>query len=597
MQITPNSLKVSQLLSAEGEQYIVPAYQRRYSWHKKQLWELVDDIGLLEGADTHLLGSIVCLAGYHTSGINKLEVVDGQQRLTTICILLQCIADRLIKEGETSPGEELNRLLQARALGELPVRKVLLDSLDAAQFEQHLNGEDPITPRNEHLATAFDTLRGWTKKKKLQDLGTFLYRLKNQCVVIRLDVSDAKDAFKLFETINNRGLKLSSADIIKNFILGNAARFGSQHLEVARGKWSDLLGYLDGMNIESFFRHFLCARLQRRITISFVVPEFKSVFMREVKEADRLPERHWYDEYIPSEEDEDDEGDTVDNSDEEDGYGEDTSSKYSFAQFLSQIVDGARNYRDIVSANTGIPKVDHSLSNLRRIKFAQSYGFLMSLRAGGCSDNDFASVLELTEAFLIRRHICRERANENETLFSKLCGIDKTNPLPQVKEDFRRLSPADERFRHEFANFDFGSSLIDRARYCLEQFELERHGSDPEVRVAGPDSVHVEHIIPSKIKTRRAREEFGDWPTYLGYNSIAMHSHYVSRIGNMTLLSAPLNIGASNNPFHRKREAYMKSSLEVTTEISNRYSDFRFEQVIDRSSEFSDLALNVWPIP
>ena len=158
MIITPKSLTVTQLLSAESEQYVVPAYQRRYSWHEKQLEELLDDISLLEGSDTHLLGSIVCLTGYHRAGINELELVDGQQRLTTICILLQCIADRLRQEGETRSSEDVNHLLWARALGESPVRKVLLDSLDAGQFEQHLTGN---TPR--------------ISEKKLADLGTFLY--------------------------------------------------------------------------------------------------------------------------------------------------------------------------------------------------------------------------------------------------------------------------------------------------------------------------------------------------------------------------------------------------------------------------------------
>ena len=98
MIITPTSLTITQLLSSTNEQYVVPPYQRRYSWHEKQLWELVDDLTLLEDADTHLLGSIVCLTGHHMAGINKLELVDGQQRLTTISILLQCILDRLKRD-------------------------------------------------------------------------------------------------------------------------------------------------------------------------------------------------------------------------------------------------------------------------------------------------------------------------------------------------------------------------------------------------------------------------------------------------------------------------------------------------------------------
>ena len=598
MIITPKSLTVTQLLSAESEQYVVPAYQRRYSWHEKQLWELLEDISLLEGSDTHLLGSIVCLAGYHRAGINELELVDGQQRLTTICILLQCIADRLRRSGETSSGEDVNHLLWARALGESPVRKVLLDSLDAGQFEQHLSGNISPEPDNEDLALAFATFRRWTSERTLADLGAFLYRLKNQCVVIRLDVSDAKDAFKLFETINNRGLKISSADIIKNFILGNAARFGPKELELARGKWADLLRHLDGISIESFFRHFLCARLKRRITISYVIPNFKSVFMQEVTEASELPERHWYAEKEPAFEEVGDEGQGgAEDKDEEEAAEAGQTPSISFTEFLEQVVGSAKTYGQIVRANTDNSTIDRRLTNLRKIKFVQSHGFLMALYAGGCSDEDFAKVLGLTEAFLLRRHICRERANENETLFAKMCGISKSNPLPEVIDAFRRLCPTDDKFRHEFANFDFSSNLIERARYCLEQFELNEHGKYSELLVAGPDSVHVEHIIPIKIKTNRAKDEFGDWPKYLGEGAETKHPHFVSRIGNLTLFAGPLNIGASNNPYHRKKIAYLSSSLRLTKALPTKFPEFRFGQVEQRSVDFAYLAVTLWPVP
>lgn len=594
MKITPQSLNITQLLSAESEQYLVPAYQRRYSWHEKQLWELLDDIGLLEGADTHLLGSIVCLTGHHTAGINKLELVDGQQRLTTICILLQCIADRLKTGGEASAAQDIDRLLQAKALGEAPVRKILLDSLDAGEFEQHLTGKTLNAPDNSNLALAFSTFREWVKEKKLADLGTFLYRLKNQCIVIRLEVSDAKDAFKLFETINNRGLKLSPTDIIKNFILGNAARFGPDALALAREKWAELLRHLDGTSIESFFRHFLCARLKRRITISYVISNFKAVFMKQVAEAARLPERHLYFEGESAEE-EAEEG--AENGEEQQPSLVEELPRITFADFLDQVIASAETYGQLVNAKTGNSAMDRHLRNLRKIKSFQTYGFLMALRVGGCSDTNFAKILNLTEAFLLRRHICRERANENETLFARLCGVDCSNPLPKINEEFRLLCPSDEKFQLAFAEFDFTPSLIDRARYCLEQFELTRQGEHSELIVGGPDSVHVEHIIPLKIKTKKAKEEFGDWPSYLGVGSEAKHPRYIARIGNLTLFAGSLNIGVSNNPYERKKVAYLQSAIKLTNTLPAEFPEFRFDQVEKRAADFAKLAVKLWPVP
>jgi hypothetical protein len=597
MQITPASLSITQLLGSANEQYVIPAYQRRYSWHEKQLWELLDDISLLEGSDTHLLGSIVCLTGHHKAGMNKLELVDGQQRLTSISILLHCILEKLKEEGQVSEAQDIERLLQAKALGGNPVRKIALDSLDAAEFEEQVSGRQPEHPVNPNLTFAFKTFREWVNGKELSQITTFLYRLQNQAMVIRLDVSDAKDAFKLFETINNRGLRLSPTDIIKNFVLGNAARFGPKALELARSRWAELIRNLDGTSFEAFFRHFMTAQLKRRITVSYVVPNFKTLFMRSVKEAAKLPDRHWY-----TDEDDADSAETAEMAEESpEGISEPEDlreiKQISFAQFLERLVQSAKIYSDIVLARTGNPKLDRRLAHLRMIKSVQTYGFLMSLRAGGCSDRNLETILALTEAFLFRRHICRERSNENETVFARLCGADPHDPISTVREAYREYCPSDDKFKEEFISGSFPAGLIERARYCLEQIELHQHGKYPELFVGGPDVVHVEHIIPQKIKTRKAKDLFGDWPTYLGSKSDLLHPKYVGRIGNLTLFAGPLNIGASNNPYARKKAAYSDSAIKMTQSLPRKFPEFRFKQVDKRAEEFASLAVKLWPMP
>jgi uncharacterized protein with ParB-like and HNH nuclease domain len=118
LKITPTSLTVSQLLGQTNERYIVPPYQRRYSWLERQIGELIDDISLIESNDTHLLGSIVCLAGAHVADLNELEVVDGQQRLTTVSILLVCMMERLQAEGaaEQSTITDIEKLSVAKSM-------------------------------------------------------------------------------------------------------------------------------------------------------------------------------------------------------------------------------------------------------------------------------------------------------------------------------------------------------------------------------------------------------------------------------------------------------------------------------------------------
>jgi hypothetical protein len=185
------------------------------------------------------------------------------------------------------------------------------------------------------------------------------------------------------------------------------------------------------------------------------------------------------------------------------------------------------------------------------INSMQTYGFLMHLLVGGCDRNELLAILKLTEAFMLRRHICKERANVNETAFAKLCSVDCDDAISSVKKVYREHAPSDTKFKNAFETFRFKAGQIDRARYCLEQFEMVMHGTHQELLIGGTDLVHVEHIIPRKIKSKKAIEQQGDWPKYLGENATELHPRYVDRIGNLTLFAGVLNIKASNNPYEK----------------------------------------------
>lgn len=594
MKITPTALKLDQLLGSSNEQFVIPPYQRRYSWRERQVYELLEDIHLLDGGDVHLLGSIVCLTGLHTPGINQLELVDGQQRLTTICILLESLRRRFEQAEEAEQSREIARLLSAKALGGTAVPKIALDTLDGDEFRDLAMKDDidSVTYENHNLSEAFRTIRDWLAEMTVGELAAFSFKLQNQTLLVRLDVNDAKDAFKLFETINNRGLRLSPTDIIKNFVLGNAARFGADHLKNARKQWAALISFLDGTDTDAFFRYFLIASTRRRITGNQVVSEFKTLFMNEVSEARSLPDRHLYADEVQVDDEEPDETPGIDDVE----IKESASEQLPFSAFMNRIVASAQAFGELVLVKTGNKQIDRHLRNLRMIKSAQTYGFLMHLRVGGVDNKTFRNVLKLTESFILRRHICRERANETETLFARLCEVDPLDPVAEVRRAYRETCPTDDKFRHDFASTNFSGNIIDRARYCLEQIEARSHGKHSELAVLGSEDVHVEHIIPQKIKTNRSKSEFGDWVTYLGANAEVLHPRNVSRIGNLTLFAGELNISASNNPFLAKKVAYRQSAILMTQNLVD-MSSFKFKQVEARSDELANLAVECWPRP
>jgi hypothetical protein len=594
MKITPTSLTVTQLFSSTNEQYFIPTYQRRYSWHERQIVELIEDIALLEDDDTHLLGSIVCLASHHKAGLNRLELVDGQQRLTTVSILLECIRQRLELEESATEALELRQLLHAKSLNGKQVRKVDLDSIDADEFADLIAGNEQRDYKNADLVRAFKIIRERAAAISIEDLLTFLYRLKNQAIVIRLDVGNAKDAFKLFETINNRGLKLSPTDIIKNFLLGNAARLGASPLETARKSWTQLLLHLDGTNPDAFFRYYLMAAIQTQVMMSEVVGQFKETFMSRVLEAKGLPDRRNYTDENESDDDDETKG-SGDGIDVDEGV-KVAHKKVTFKKFLEHLVASAEAYGEIVLAKTSDKRIDRHLRNLKMIKAVQTYGFLMHLRVGGCPDKDFREILKLTENFVLRRHVCRERANDTERLFARLCGVDPADPIETTRKSYRELCPDDETFKAAFEVAHFPANLIERARYCLERIEISEHGNHDELQVLGADDVHVEHIMPQKIRSKKVKEEFGDWLSYLGPRAETQHPQFVDRIGNLTLFAGELNIGASNNPFVRKKTAYEQSAIRLTQKLL-KIPNFRFKEIEKRSQQLAERAVALWPRP
>ena len=593
MKITPNSLTVSQLLGSTKEQYVIPAYQRRYSWRRKQIGALWDDILQIEESETHLLGSIVCLCADHQAGINELEIVDGQQRLTSICMLLHCIKEKLERSGETDEAGNIARLLKAKALGQDQHFKLRLDSLDAKEFQNHADGKvEGVEYKNVALKETFGLVRQWVDELDLEELEQFMSRLIEQSVVIRLDVSKAKDAFKLFETINDRGLPLSATDIVKNFVLGNASRLGDEHLAMARQKWSELVSHLDGIDSENFFRHFLCVKLCRRITKARVVETFKDLFMNNIEEATELPDHDWY---VDEEEEEEEETDEVEDDESEESSEDNT--RVSFDSFMGDLAKHSKIFGELINCKTGIKAVDRHLRNLKMINSMQTYGFLMHLLVGECPKKDLLKILELTEAFMLRRHTCKERANVNETAFARLCSVDCQDAVETVKKVYRENCPSDENFAIAFRTFHFKSGQRERARYCLEQFEMVLHGTHQEILVGDTDLVHVEHIMPQRIKSKKVVEEFGDWVSYLGEDADEKHKKYVDRIGNLTLFSGTLNIRASNNPYKKKCPAYEESGLELTKNLPTKFSEFKFEQIDERAEALAKKAVELWPIP
>jgi hypothetical protein len=128
----------------------------------------------------------------------------------------------------------------------------------------------------------------------------------------------------------------------------------------------------------------------------------------------------------------------------------------------------------------------------------------------------------------------------------------------------------------------------------LEQIEYHNFGHTGEFIISSSNEVHLEHIIPETITTKKSKKEFGDWETYLGADAIELHPKYIHLIGNMTLLAGSLNISASNNPFLDKQSFYSKSKIQLTRLLATDYPEFTFKDVDERGQMLAKIALDIW---
>lgn len=605
MKITPTTQTIGNFFNTLNEQFFVPPYQRRYAWGISQLDALFNDINLLKDGDTHLLGTVVLLADTHSPNINRLELVDGQQRITTLCILLKVLQDNLNKSDSPDEIREIRKYLNCRS-GETSEQKIILGDLDHNDFSRIMHSKIGSELENKRLKQAVDFF-----SERIRELGPgivqFYRKLTDQIELIRLDIGHARDAYKLFETINNRGLKLSAADIVKNFLLGHASILGEEILEDVKEEWRHLilnLDKLDHSDMDRFFRQYLMGKLKLKIPKSRLIEEFKNYYYLNIQEAEKLSDYQARLELIgrkkygrpKSEQTEDYE---ENGEDDIAGFNKEAyhQKKIGIRSFAKEIRECSAIYESLVSAEDKNPKIARGLYALKRIEATPAYTFLIHAFWRGIDDGGCIKILGLIETFILRRQICEYRTSELDDIFPRLCGLAKKDLVESVKNGLAEYLPNDKEFQDKFPFFS-NKGAEERAKHILARVENHLQGDSEEIDIRGGAEVHLEHIIPQTISGRKAREENGgDWIRYLGKNKDRvkeLHKKYVNRIGNLSLLAEKLNIRASNNPFKSKGGQYKKSAFQLNKDLSKNYNKFRFPQVDERSEMLAEIAIKIW---
>ncbi|NHA95542.1 DUF262 and DUF1524 domain-containing protein [Helicobacter pylori] len=540
----------------QNNQFVIPIYQRLYSWEKEQCKQLWDDIIKIGGNDKmngHFIGSILYVLDGNTPS-SPLLIIDGQQRLTTITLLFIALRSHLSDEVKIlekfSRKEIESYLINNNKDGDKKFR-LILSEFDKDTLLSLIDGNKrkPSEP-SVKIMENFKLFEEWISKwisKNTGKLETIFKGLKKLMIVwIALD-KGKDDPQLIFESMNSKGIELTQTDLIRNYIV----------METEVKKQEDFYNqYWRAMEedfkqnetlFNRFVRHYLTIKTGKIPKEKEVYEDFKDYQQKEGIEIEDL-----------------------------------LKDLQKYCGYFCQIAFKKEADKDLNKA----------LSFLVDLEMDVVYPLLLELYSdysdGVLSKQDFIPIIALIESYICRRAVCGFGSNSLNKIFPSFTKkIDKKQYLKSVEKHFGSLKgkqrfPNNDEFKDLFITIDFyhfkkNKSFLER----LENFDTK----EP----VNTQKCSIEHIMPQTLTP--------EWRKDLGENFEAIHKNYLHTIGNLTLTG--YNSEYSNNSFREKRDmekGFKQSPLKLNQSLKDLES-FGEKEIEKRANDLADWALKIWTYP
>ncbi|GHQ72829.1 hypothetical protein VN0403_12230 [Helicobacter pylori] len=535
----------------QKNQFVIPIYQRLYSWEKEQCQQLWDDIIKIGGDDKmngHFIGSIlyVLVDGIKHSG-NTLLIIDGQQRLTTITLLLTALRNHLSDEVKRKEIEN-HYLINSDKDGDKKFRLILSESdKDTLLSLIDKNKRKPSEPSLK-IVENFKLFEEWIRKNtdKLETIFKGLEKL----MIVWIALEKGKDDPQLiFERMNSKGIELAQTDLIRNYIV----------METETEKQ------------ESFYNKYWRAMeeefKQNKKLFDRFVRHYLTIKTREVPNTNKV--------YV-----------ALKDYRQKEGIGIEDLLKdlQKYCGYFCQIVFK----KEAKEADKDLNK---ALGFLVDLEMDVIYPLLLELYSDYSdevlSKDDFKSSIELIESYLCRREVCGLGINSLNKVFPSFARhIQKDEYFKSLKAHFGYLTekqrfPNNDEFKNLFITIDFYK--FKKKEYFFERLEnFER-----QERVYTREYT-TEHIMPQKLTE--------EWEKVLGQDHERIHTQYLHTIGNLTLTGYNSEYG--NKSFQEKRgmeKGFKDSPLRLNQGL--RVESFGEEEIKKRANDLADLALKIWTYP
>jgi uncharacterized protein with ParB-like and HNH nuclease domain len=526
-------------------QYLVPLFQRPYSWKRNEWQALWDDLIDLCEADNprpHFMGSIVTMPTTAVPhGVSKYVLIDGQQRLTTIFILLAALRDTAKQLEEKLSLEIDDRFLVNRYEEGADRYKLQPTQIDRGVFYKIIRSEP-----QENENSILECYRFFEKRIQLRRPLLDLQKIKNiicnNLSLVSVVLSADDDPYLVFESLNAKGRPLSQADLIRNYFF---MKIHVDSQESVHTKYWKPMEELLKDDLTEFIRHYL--------TKSGIEVKKSEIYF-EIK--DRI------------------------NTNDALAYLEDI---HIFSQYYSKLLNPSLESQETVRKY---------LDRLNRLDVSTVYPFLLNCyddwHKDRLKEEEFIAVLQILENFLIRRFVCNVQTRGLNRIFAVLYSqVSKSTDL--ASDSFVERLKLTLQNRDYPKNWEFRSRLLDvklygqnRSEKCkliLESIEESfRHKEQVSF-----GKLTIEHIMPQTLTEA--------WKAHLGEDWAIIHELFCHTLGNLTLTA--YNSELYNYTFAEKQKYLNDSHLELNKYFKDKTSWDRTD-IEQRAEHLADIALQVW---
>lgn len=544
-------IRILDFIGKGKKTFNIPVYQRNYDWQEENCKKLFTDIeNIIKHNEEieHFLGTVVYVLTKIERDYEEYVLIDGQQRITSISLLLKALHEKIISE-DTKESIWEQYLINKKSPDNIRIRLKPIES-DSVSYKQLIDNNDDSS--NSNVCRNYKIFKELLENShySAEQIYSALYKI--ELVTIKLEKDKKSENPQLiFESLNSTGLSLTQADLIRNYLLMNSEY--EKQTVLYKNFWLKIEIELTNKKISDFIRDFLTMKTGKIANKNKVYDDFKE-YMRIQKELNE-------------------------------------------EAVLEELVTYSKYYNWFLNANSNNEKINEKLKHFKYLKNTTVYPLLLSIFEDTyyykkLDEDKLLKIIDLLISYIFRRTICGYKTSSINKVFAS---IPKKILENQNEKDIyfkieknlmeRRLEtifPRDEEFKLNFIKYNFEKNK-ELLKYTLK--ELEQKVSNNVIN--DTSNLNIEYIMPENLNS--------EWKLELGEKKFEnTHLEYLGTIGNSSLIENDLL--RYNKNFKTKKEFYQKSNIEITKNINN-YQVWTDNEIKNRAEQLYEKSKEIWTIP